>query len=159
MYRVPVRYEAFKKSQVRTQLTPKMIDFVKEAKLMFIATTDGKKNHCAIRYGEPGFIKVHNENRLSYTEFDGTGVCDSLENLSVNPSIGILIMDFDKTGLGLHITGSVESIETIKKSLESMYEVYVNVSECFIQCKKYLFKIEALDDVVPTEQDYFTEGE
>ena len=71
--------------------------------------------------GLPGFIRILDEKTLIYPEYMGNGVLASLGNMYENPHIGLLIIDFFESQVGLHINGSVEVLKMICYRLISVY--------------------------------------
>ena len=51
------------------------------------------------------------ERTVAYPEYRGNGVMASLGNLSENPHLGILFVDFTGDKIGLHVNGRARIIE------------------------------------------------
>ena len=49
--------------------------------------------------GEPGFVQVGDEHTLMFPVYNGNGMFLTAGNLTVNPRVGLLFVDFE-TGLG-----------------------------------------------------------
>ena len=135
-----------------------MIDFIKNCELLFLSSGSPSKQHCGIRFGEKGFITVSSPSRLSYIEYKGNGVRDTLEHFRLNKQIGMLFIDFEGSGLGLHVSGFVENIETHDKSPKAPYTVNVQVEECFIQCRKHLPRYRKVDRDGQYDPEYFVKN-
>src|SRR5262249_61491153 len=54
--------------------------------------------------GNPGFVKVLNDRRLAFPDYNGNHMFNTLGNLLVNPGAGLLFIDFD-SGRTLQLTG------------------------------------------------------
>ncbi len=54
--------------------------------------------------GAPGFVRVIDEVRLAYPDYNGNSMFNTLGNLAVNPRAGLLFIDFD-TGRTLQLSG------------------------------------------------------
>ncbi len=96
--------------------TDKMTAIVENADTFFIASlygdNDSDLSHGADashRGGQPGFVKVENGNSLVWPDFIGNFHFNTLGNLILNPSAGLLFIDFDHGHL-LHVTGKAEII-------------------------------------------------
>ena len=62
------------------------------------------------RCGHAGFVKVLDERTVAYPEYRGNGVMASLGNISENPCVGLLFIDFGEQ-IGLHINGGARIVE------------------------------------------------
>lgn len=158
------RAEAFYENQMLDHLNPAMIDFISEQEMVFISTADSGGNcDTSIRTGIPGFVRVLDRSTLIYPEFRGNGVMASMGNISENPHIGLLFVDFFKHCIGLHVNGSAEIVEN-----EQLYErlafseemkkqlaenegqlaerwVMIKVDEAYIHCSKHIPLMKRLD--------------
>jgi uncharacterized protein len=56
------------------------------------------------RGGSPGFVAVHDDRRLSFSDYAGNSMYMTLGNVAENPSAGLLFIDWD-TGDTLQLTG------------------------------------------------------
>ena len=101
---------------------------------------------------------------IAYPEFHGNGVMSSMGNISENPHIGLIFIDFTKDRIGLHVNGSARIVENeefvrlmkdhpagegvcedpalarIMNSDAGILErwVMVTVDEAFIHCSKHI---------------------
>jgi predicted pyridoxine 5'-phosphate oxidase superfamily flavin-nucleotide-binding protein/predicted enzyme related to lactoylglutathione lyase len=172
---------SFYNKQMLDYLNELMQTFISEQEMMFIATADGHGEcDCSFRAGPPGFVHVLNEKNLIYPEYRGNGVMASLGNISENPHIGIVFIDFQKA-IGLHVNGKAEIIENdelmkLQHLPEQIMEelnqegfrkperwVLVEVEEAYVHCSKHIPLMKKLDkeiewgtdDVVRKGGDYF----
>lgn len=170
--------QAFYKNQMIDYLTDEMISFIEEQEMLFVSTAD-KQGNCdnSFRYGESGFIKVIDQKRLLYPEYKGNGVNASLGNIFENPHIGLLLIDFYKNRVGLHINGKAEIVD--REQLETFFNleitdellvnpfskrwVVIEVEEAYIHCSKHiplLMKVDkeiqwGTDDPIYKGGDFF----
>lgn len=56
------------------------------------------------RGGRPGFVRLHDGTRLSFPDYPGNNMFNTLGNLAVDPRAGLLFVDFDRGDL-LQATG------------------------------------------------------
>ncbi|WP_225731948.1 MULTISPECIES: pyridoxamine 5'-phosphate oxidase family protein [unclassified Nocardia] len=147
------RAQRFYDDQVLDHLNRTMIDFIARMDMAFIATSD-KHGECdaSFRAGLPGFLHVIDERTIAYPEYRGNGVMASLGNILENPHVGILLIDFVRDLIGLHINGSARIIEdeTLRRSVPGLPErrslrgriaerwVVVDVEEAYIHCRKHI---------------------
>ena len=125
--------------------------------MMFIGTAD-KDGNCdnSIRVGSPGFIRNIDGHRLAYPEYRGNGVYASLGNIAENPHIGILMIDFYNTTVGLHVNGKAEIMDELDGCDDPLAEkwVCVEVEEAYIQCSKHIPLLKRKDkDIVWNTDD------
>ena len=101
------RARRFYDRQVKDHLTEKMQSMIGRQEMVFVATADSDGNcDCSPRFGAPGFVEVVDAKRLAYPEFRGNGVFASLGNISENPHVGLVFVDFLDTTVGLHVNGT-----------------------------------------------------
>ena len=89
-----------------------MRDYIAHMAMAFIATSDAH-GECdtSFRAGPPGFVRVIDERTVMYPEYRGNGVMASLGNITENPYVGLLIVDFFHSTVGLHVNGTARIIE------------------------------------------------
>jgi len=51
------------------------------------------------RGGEPGFVRIQDKNTLIFPDYSGNRHFNTLGNLSINPGVGLLFVDFSKGGV------------------------------------------------------------
>jgi hypothetical protein len=80
-------------------------DFVARADTFFIATTHPEAGADAShRGGNPGFVRVRDERRITFPDYPGNNMFNTLGNLVAHPHAGLLFVDF-ATGDLLQLTG------------------------------------------------------
>ncbi|MGH3937054.1 MAG: pyridoxamine 5'-phosphate oxidase family protein [Pseudonocardiaceae bacterium] len=151
-YDTAERAERFYRDQVCNRLLPTMVEFVGRMEMMFVATAD-RHGECdaTLRAGPPGFVQVLNEVHLAYPEYRGNGVLASLGNIRENPHVGLLMVDFVRDLIGLHINGRARIFED--RDLRIVYPhlpvadipgrraelwVVVEVEEAYVHCRKHI---------------------
>jgi len=109
-YGTTQRAAQFYHHQFSGQLTPNMIEFIGRMEMAFIATS-GRAGECdcSFRAGPAGFLRVLDGRTIAYPEFRGNGVMASLGNVLQNPHIGMLMVDFTRDLIGLHVNGDAEA--------------------------------------------------
>jgi predicted pyridoxine 5'-phosphate oxidase superfamily flavin-nucleotide-binding protein len=164
------RAEKFYKDQVLDHLNAQMIDFVRRLEMAFIATADAAGHaDCSLRAGAPGFIQVLDSRRIAYPEYRGNGVMASLGNISENPHIGLLLVDFTHDVIGLHVNARATIVDDLE--LDVLFErgrtperwVVAEVEEAYIHCRKHIPRLVPVgrdrqwgtDDVRSKGGDYF----
>ncbi len=176
-YSTDKRARKFYDDQVLDHLNESMREFISRMDLAFVATSDAH-GECdsSLRAGTPGFIEVLDDRHLAYPEYRGNGVMASLGNISENPHVGILLVDFVTDLIGLHVNGKARILEdsdlrAIHPELPADFEhgkrperwVVVQVEEAYIHCRKHIPRFEpaprqrtwGTDDVKRKGGDYF----
>lgn len=146
----------FYNKQMLDFLAPQMQDFIKKQEMVFISTSDKNGEcDCSFRSGIAGFVQVLDEKRVIYAEYKGNGVMASMGNISENPHIGMLFLDFLEDKIGLHLNGkatvldtknlnihldnsSIQKLKKLEASLEQKHIswVLVYVEEAYVHCSK-----------------------
>ncbi|MGR9046932.1 MAG: globin domain-containing protein [Gammaproteobacteria bacterium] len=173
----------FYDKQVLDYLAPKMKEFIARQGFLFVATADRNGEcDCTSKFGEPGFIHVLSDKYLMYPEFRGNGVFANSGNIMENPHVGMLIIDFTRDTVGLHVNGKArlvendELIQYVDKLPQAVLDLIhqegkkcperwmmVEVEEAYIQCSKHIplmqkkdKKIDwGTDNIVAKGGDYF----
>ena len=142
--------------QVRDVLGVDFKEFI-EAQWMFIMATsdDEARMDCSYRGGMPGFVRVVDNKTLLFPDYNGNGSFMSLGNLTVNPHIGMLFIDFEKQRR-LRVNGHAEIVEDpafVSQFPGADRVVKVTVDQAFPNCSGYIHKMvrvaEVPDDLGP----------
>ena len=155
----------FYEKQMLNYLAPHMKEFIARQEFLFVATADRHGEcDCTSKFGKPGFIRVLSDNYLIYPEYRGNGVYANSGNMSENPHIAMLMIDFTRDTVGLHVNGKVRVVENDElhqyadKLLANIIEemnlegkkrperwVMVEVEEAYIQCSKHIPLLKKAD--------------
>jgi hypothetical protein len=138
------RADAFHARQCLRHLNDAMRDFVGRQEMMFLATADAAGDcDSTFRSGPPGFVRVLDEQHLSWPEYRGNGVMASLGNIMENPRVGLLFIDFREV-IGLHVNGTAEIVEDPDEQADTpagqraRLWVVTRVQEAYIHCAKHI---------------------
>src|SRR3989440_12002284 len=82
---------------VQSTIGPSEREFIERADMFFLATADewGRPN-CSYKGGDPGFVRVLDEHTLAFPNYDGNGMFLSTGNITRNPAVGLLFIDFER---------------------------------------------------------------
>jgi uncharacterized protein len=146
------RADRFYDDQVRDRLNERMREFVARQEMFFLSTAD-RNGECdsSFRAGPPGFLQVLDDKTLAYPEYRGNGVMASVGNIRENPHIGMLLIDFSRDRIGLHVNGRAQvvsdeemrcvlpqlPVDSIPGRRPQMW-VVVAVEEAYIHCSKHI---------------------
>jgi predicted pyridoxine 5'-phosphate oxidase superfamily flavin-nucleotide-binding protein len=110
-----------KQHPVRPAVVSRVLDLaaamlIRRADTLFIASayqgnsTDRRLgSDVSHRGGRPGFVQVESESRLIFPDYVGNNAFQTLGNITMNPRVGLLFLDFD-TGTILQLSGRAEII-------------------------------------------------
>jgi len=153
------RADRFYAEQVRDRLLPTMITFIERMELVFVATANSRGDcDASLRAGPPGFIRVLDDLHLAYPEYRGNGVMASLGNIDESPHIGLLMVDFFRDRIGLHVNGRAVIVENdeLGGRIPNLPEdlapgrrperwVVVAVEEAYVHCRKHIPQMIPVD--------------
>ncbi|MFI0775580.1 pyridoxamine 5'-phosphate oxidase family protein [Streptomyces sp. NPDC021212] len=146
------RADRFYDDQVLDHLNVRMREFVARQEMFFLATAD-RHGECdsTFRAGPPGFLTVLDGRTLAYPEYRGNGVLASLGNIEENPHVGIMMIDFFRDRIGLHVNGRARVVEDDEMRARhpglrvdpvpgrrAVVWVEVAVEEAYIHCAKHI---------------------
>jgi hypothetical protein len=146
------RAERFYDKQVLDHLNEPMRRFIERQQMMFLSTSDASGScDSTLRAGPPGFVVVLDSGRLAWPEYRGNGVMASLGNISENPHVGLLFVDFVRDVIGLHVNGGAEVVDDDELRLaypdlpvdpvpgrRAEQWVVAHVHEAYIHCAKHI---------------------
>jgi uncharacterized protein len=167
----------FYRDQVLDRLNEQMITFIGRMEMAFVGTADAA-GECdsSFRAGPPGFLHVIDERRIAYPEYRGNGVLASLGNISENPHVALLMIDFVEDLIGLHVNGRASVVDdavlraecpALPTELDRCRTperwVVVRVEEAYVHCRKHIPRLRPVprtrdwgtDDVRRKGGDYF----
>jgi hypothetical protein len=149
-----------------------MQEFITRQEMMFVGSADSRGNaDASFRAGHANFVKVLDDRTIAYPEFRGNGVMSSMGNISENPHVGLMFIDFGKDRIGLHVNGSARIVEhaefvqfledrggaeavlgdstltqLISKDAGNLERwVIVSVDEAFMHCSKHIPMMKKVD--------------
>jgi hypothetical protein len=146
------RAERFYDRQVLDHLNEPMRRFIERQQMMFLSTSDAQGScDSTLRAGPPGFVVVLDEGRLAWPEYRGNGVMASLGNITENPHVGLLFVDFVRDVIGLHVNGGAQLVDDDELRLaypdlpvdpvpgrRAERWVVAHVHEAYIHCAKHI---------------------
>ncbi len=119
----------------------RLVRFIEARDMFFIASTDADGSpDCSYKGGDPGFVRVVDDVTLAFPVFDGNGMFRTLGNLTVNPRVGLLFVDFEG-GARLRVNGdaSIHFDDPLLDSFQgSQCIVRVRARTIFANCRRYV---------------------
>ncbi len=116
-------------------------EFIESCDMVFVATADGEgRPNCSYKGGEPGFVRVVDEQTVAFPSYDGNGMYLSMGNALVNPHVGLLFINFEqRKRLRLNGVASIdERDELIASYPEAQFVVRVRAEQVFPNCPRYI---------------------
>lgn len=127
------------------RFTPEDQAFIEQCCMVFVATADADgRPDCSYKGGVPGFVRVVDEQTLVLPDYDGNGMYRSWGNVLVNPSVGLLFLDFEQ-GARIRVNGEAEVRENdplLKTFPGAMFTVHVTARQIFPNCPRYLHRMK-----------------
>jgi predicted pyridoxine 5'-phosphate oxidase superfamily flavin-nucleotide-binding protein len=122
--------------------------FIESQPLFFLATADAEgRPECSYKGGVPGFVRILDPHTLVFPSYDGNGMFKSLGNLLINPSVGMLFIDFESPKR-LRVNGSATVLESdplLSEFVGAQAIVRVCPEAIFPNCPRYIHKIQLLE--------------
>jgi predicted pyridoxine 5'-phosphate oxidase superfamily flavin-nucleotide-binding protein len=122
--------------------------FIQSRDMFFLATADEHgMPQCSYKGGEPGFVRVVDEQTLAFPNYDGNGTYLSMGNLLVNPQVGILFIDF-VTPKRLRVSGTASVVANdplLDVYPEAQFVVRVRATHVLPNCPRYVHRMEVVE--------------
>jgi len=135
-------------SIVLNHIVPSDKDFIERRDMFFIATVDdcGHAN-CSYKGGDPGFVRVLDEQTLAFPNYDGNGMYLSMGNIANTREVGMLFIDFEnQKRLRLNGQATLHHDDPLLKDFpEAQFMVRVKVREVFANCPRYIHKMKLVE--------------
>lgn len=115
--------------------------FIESRDFFFLSTVDHRGfPTCSHKGGPSGFVRVLDATTLAFPSYDGNGMYLSMGNLSANPHVGLLFLDYQTPHrVRLHGLASIDRDDPLLADYPGAQMVArVNVVETFINCPRYI---------------------
>jgi uncharacterized protein len=124
--------------------------FIERMDMFFLATADADgRPQCSYKGGDPGFVRVLDEQTIAFPNYDGNGMYLSMGNLLDNPHVGMLFIDFlseRPSRLRLNGIASIdERDELIDQYPRAQFIVRVRATEVFPNCPRYIHRMALVE--------------
>ena len=120
--------------------------FIEGRDMFFLATAspDGQPQ-CSYKGGDPGFVQVLSDRELAFPVYDGNGMFLSLGNVTENPHVGLLFVDFTAPRR-LRVSGTAELDEGLASHWPgAQLAVRVTATAVFPNCPRYVHRMEVVE--------------
>ncbi len=123
-------------------------DFIERADMLFLATADAEgRPQCSYKGGDPGFVKVVDRATIAFPNYDGNGMYLSAGNAGVNPSVGLLFIDFERRRR-LRLNGVAEQVDDdplLRDFPEAQFLWRIRATEVFPNCPRYIHEYRLVE--------------
>jgi uncharacterized protein len=124
--------------------------FIERMDMFFLATADADGlPQCSYKGGDPGFVRVLDEQSLAFPNYDGNGMYLSMGNVLQNPLVGMLFIDFVSarpSRLRLNGIASIdEHDELIDDYPGAQFIVRVRATQVFPNCPRYIHRMALVE--------------
>jgi predicted pyridoxine 5'-phosphate oxidase superfamily flavin-nucleotide-binding protein len=123
-------------------------DFLATKNMFFLATSDADGNlDCSYKGGEPGFVRVIDDETLVFPLYDGNGMFNSSGNIMAHGKVGMLFMDWQGGGL-MRINGTATidfDDPLIAEYREAILVVRVKPEQIYPNCPRYIHRMELVE--------------
>jgi predicted pyridoxine 5'-phosphate oxidase superfamily flavin-nucleotide-binding protein len=131
--------------------------FIERCDMFFIATADTTgRPQCSYKGGDPGFVRVLDEQTIAFPVYDGNGMYLTAGNALVNPHVGLLFIDFERRRrMRLNGVASVADDDPLLADYpEAQLVVRVAATEVFPNCPRYIheYRLVRRSRFVPREE-------
>ena len=132
----------------RAQFTDEDRALIHGSRFFFLATADAQgQPDCSYKGGAPGFVQVVAPDTLAFPSYDGNGMFKSLGNISANPAVGILFIDF-QAARRLRVNGdaALHLDDPLKAAYpEAQAIVRVRARHIFPNCPRYIHRMQVVE--------------
>lgn len=133
---------------VHDRFTVEDREFIDHCPMFFIATADADGHpDCSYKGGLPGFVRVLDDRSLAIPDYDGNGMYRTWGNVLVNPSIGLLFIDFENARR-IRVNGTAEISDKdplLKEFPGSVFIIRVTATRIFPNCPRYIHKMKLVE--------------
>ena len=133
---------------VRTAFTDEDRAFIERSPMFFIATADADGHpDCSYKGGMPGFVRVVDDRTLALPDYDGNGMYRTWGNVLVNPHVGLLFIDFERTKrLRLNGTATVRADDPLRGDYPgAAFVIRIAATRIFPNCPRYLHHMQLVE--------------
>jgi len=122
--------------------------FIEARDMFFLATADEDGfPTCSYKGGDPGFVRVLDERTIAFPVYDGNGMFLSLGNLTLNPRVGLLFIDFEgQKRLRLDGLASVDEDDPLLGGYDRAQAIVrVEALRVYPNCPRYIHKLHLVE--------------
>jgi predicted pyridoxine 5'-phosphate oxidase superfamily flavin-nucleotide-binding protein len=133
---------------VHDALTENDRAFIEARDMFFLATVDADGHaNCSYKGGEPGFVRVVDEQTVAFPNYDGNGMYMSMGNVAETGEVGMLFINFEEQHrMRLNGVATIDRNDPLMADYpEAQFIVRVRAREIFPNCPRYIHKMELVE--------------
>jgi len=124
--------------------------FIERTDMFFLATADADgRPQCSYKGGDPGFVRVLDEQTIAFPNYDGNGMYLSLGNVLENPHVGLLFIDFTSARPSRLRLNGIASIDRADELIDAypgaQLIVRIHATEVFPNCPRYIHRMTLIE--------------
>lgn len=122
--------------------------FIASVPFFFLATADpGGAPDCSYKGGLPGFVRVIDDRTLAFPDYDGNGMFRSIGNLTANPRVGMLFVDFERGGrMRVNGTATIRADDPLLPQFPGAQQIVrVRAERIFPNCPRYIHRMKLVE--------------
>jgi predicted pyridoxine 5'-phosphate oxidase superfamily flavin-nucleotide-binding protein len=130
---------------VKTEIGDMERAFIEARDMFFLSSVDHRgRPTVSYKGGDPGFVRVVDTRTLAFPSYDGNGMHFSTGNISGNPEVGLLFIDFETPHrIRVQGTASVSADDPLRAQWkEAELVVRVTLSELWQNCPRYIHRYQ-----------------
>lgn len=115
--------------------------FIESRGMFFLTTIDHRGfPTCSHKGGAPGFVRVLDATTLAFPSFDGNGMFLSMGNITANPKVGLLFIDFETPHrVRVHGSARIDRADPLLDAFDGAeLVVRIAIEEIFVNCPRYI---------------------
>ena len=132
---------------LKTEIGPEEKAFIESRDFFFLTTVDHQgRPTVSYKGGNPGFVRAIDATTLIFPSYDGNGMYLSMGNITANPHVGFLFIDFERP-FRLRAQGTAEvsdAPELLACFKEAELVVRVAITELWMNCPRYIHRYKKL---------------
>lgn len=103
---------------------------------------------CSYKGGAKGFLRVLDSSHIAFPSYDGNGMFLSMGNITANPKVGILCIDYEVPHrVRIHGEASIDFEDPLIASFAGAdLVVRVRVEDIFYNCPRYIHRFKRVAD-------------
>ncbi len=128
---------------VKNEFDDETKGFIESRDMFFLSTIDHTgRPTVSYKGGDPGFVKIIDQNTLVFPSYDGNGMYMSMGNIAEQSKVGMLFIAFDKPHrIRVHGTATVHRDDPLLAEFkEAELIVRVKLTDLWQNCPRYIHR-------------------
>ncbi|MDQ1454702.1 MAG: uncharacterized protein QOH28_322 [Actinomycetota bacterium] len=122
--------------------------FIESRDMFFLATCDADGHpQSSYKGGDPGFVRVVDEQTIAFPVYDGNGMFLSLGNIRAHANVGMLFIDFEQPNrVRVNGVATVDPQDPLGAEMTgATLVVRVRTAQVFPNCSRYIHKMRLVE--------------